>query len=134
MNLEYFYWNIIFYNVILVLLYQNMNQPYVYRYAYPHPLEPPSHAPHPTPLRHPRALNWAPCAIWGNFPQAVYFTQGSVYSQCYSLNSSHSLLPLCVHKSILSIRVSISAHANSFICIIFPLLTSKTLISDLGRV
>ena len=57
-----------------------------------------------------------------------------VYILNATLSIHPTLFPLCVHKSVLSIRVSISAHANSFICIIFPLLTSKTLLSDLGRV
>ena len=43
------------------LLYNQVNQPYVY--TYPLPLGSPSLAPHPIPLGHHRALSWAPCAI-----------------------------------------------------------------------
>ena len=57
------------------LLPCNKNQLYVYIDCLPP--EPPSH-PHPTPLGHYRAPNWAPCAI-GQFPTSYLFAHGSVY-------------------------------------------------------
>ena len=70
------------------LLYNEVNQLYVY--IYPLPPGSPSHPqPHPTPLGHHRAPSWAPCAMQ-ELPTSFYFTHGSVYM---SIPISHFIPP-----------------------------------------
>ena len=69
-------------------------------YVYPLPLESPSH---PSPS-HPSRSSQS--TMLSSFPLAIYFTH---ICQCYSLSSSHPLLPLLCPKSVLCVCVSIPA-------------------------
>ena len=65
-----------------------MNQLYVY--IYPLPPEPSFHpTPHPTPLGHHRAPNWAPCAT-SSFSLAIWFTHSII---CVSVLLSQLIPP-----------------------------------------
>ena len=54
------------------LLYNKVNQLYVY--IYPLPLEPSSHSPPPAPLGHHRAPSRAPCATHGFLARYLVYT------------------------------------------------------------
>ena len=78
------------------LLFNEVNQLYVY--IYPFPLGPPSQHPSPIPpiwvIREHQA---EPLVLYSSFTLAIYFTHGSV-CRSISPNSSHSLCPLlCPH-------------------------------------
>ena len=69
--------------------------------------EPPSHlSPHPTPLGWYRAPIWVPQDIQ-QIPVGCLFYTWWCKFPCYSLHTSHPLLPShCVHKSVLSVCFS----------------------------
>ena len=76
-------------------------------YIYPLSLIPPSTHPHPTPLGHPRALDWAPWVLQ-HIPTS-YFTHGDV---SMSIQISQFCLTLSfpsVYMSVLCIWVSVPA-------------------------
>ena len=76
-------------------------------YICPLHLEPPSHRPVcPSSLGHHGAPGVNSLGHTANPHSAIYFTNGMYVFQWHSLNSSRPLLPLCVHKSALYVRVS----------------------------
>ena len=80
------------------LLYNNLNQPYVYIYSLP--LGPPSHL---TPLGCQRALDWAPC-VTQQFPTSyLFFTWSCIYvSATFSICPNLSIAP---HSSTLAWKI-----------------------------
>ena len=96
------------------LLFNEVNQLYVY--IYPFPLGPPSQHPSPIPpiwvIREHQA---EPLVLYSSFTLAIYFTHGSV-CRSISPNSSHSL-SLVVSTCPFSMSVSLSlCPANRLIC------------------
>ena len=98
------------------LLYNNMNQLYVY--IYPLPLEPPSHPPtsHPSRISQSTKLSSLCCIAASHQLSTLHMV---VYiCQCYSLNSSHSPFPAVSTSPSLLLHLY-SCPANRFICTIF---------------
>ena len=88
---KYFYWRIIALSRCYFLLYNKVNQPYVYEY--PLPLEAPFHPPTPIPplqviTEHQGELP----VLYSLYPLAILHIVVYIH-QCYSLNSSHHPLP-----------------------------------------
>ena len=99
----------------LFLLYNKVNQLYVY--IHPFPLEPPSHS---TPLGHQRALSWAPHAMQLLPTSSLFYTWECVYVNpilpvCLTL----PFLPPRVHMYYFSTATSVFPYGNKFICTIF---------------
>ena len=63
-----------------------------YKYIYSLPVEPPSSAPHPTPLSHHKALSWATYTIQ-QLPTSSVLPKAVCIRQSYSLMSHLLLLP-----------------------------------------
>ena len=99
------------------LLYNSVNQQYVYKY--PLPSQPPD--PHPISVLQVITEPQAELPVlYGRFLLAICFTHGSVYiCQCYSFNLSHPLLPpLC--PQVLSLHLCLySCPSNRFVSTIF---------------
>ena len=97
------------------LLYNKVNQPYVYIYSLP--LGPPFHPiPSPTPPT-PEVIteHWAELpAVYSSFPLANYFTHGSVYITTSQFIPPSPSLPLCPHTHFLYLRLY-SCPGNRFI-------------------
>ena len=103
----FFNWNIIncFTKLHQLLLYNGINQPYVYIYSLP--LDPPPTLPHPTFLGHHRAPSRAPCTIQQLPTGYLLYTWWCIYvkaslSICPALSFLHH-----VYKFILYICISI---------------------------
>jgi len=104
-----------------------VNQLYVY--IYPLPLRPSSH--HPTPSHSSRlsqstklsSLCYTVNSHWLSILLMVLYM-----FRCYSLNFSHPLLPLCVHKSVLYVCISMpffldSIYIHLYVIFVFLFLT-----------
>ena len=107
-----FYWDTVaLQSCVKFLLYNRVNQPHVYIYAFP--LEPPSHSLRPRP--HPRQVITEHQAelpvLCSSFPLAVYLTHGSVY------------MPALLSQFIpLSPFPTVCSHVHSLICIFISFL------------
>ena len=98
------------------LLYNEVNQLYVY--LYPLPLGPPSHPHHPTYLGGHRAPSCTPRAIQ-QFPTSyLFYTWQCIYVKLNLPVCPTLPFPCCVHISALHLRLC-SCPTNSFICTIF---------------
>ena len=63
---------------------------------------------YPTPLGCHRAQGWASCVVY-QIPTVCLFHMVLYMFQCYSVNLPYSLLPLCIHKCVLYVSVSVAA-------------------------
>ena len=105
------------YNVVLVSAIHH-HESAIGIHRYPLLLAAPSHLPpHPTPLGHHRAPNWAPCIIQQILTGCLFLHVVYMF-QRYSLNLSHLLPPLCPHVYPLHLCLY-SCLANRFISTIF---------------
>ena len=98
------------------LLYNEVNQLYVYIYLLP--LGPPSHSiPQPNCLGHHRAASWAPWAIQQLPTRCLAYTQKCIYVS--AVLSVHRLLS-CLCPWVCSLhRHLCSCPRNKFVCTIF---------------
>ena len=79
---------------------------------------PPISHPIPPPLGFHRAPDWAPCATQQISTGCLILHMVMYMFLCYTLSSSHPLLPSCVHKSVLYICVSIAAlQRYIYVCV-----------------
>ena len=111
-----FYWSIIAFNVYHFLLYNEVNQLYVY--LYPFALGPPSHHPSPIPpiwviREHQAEL----LVLYSSFTLTIYFTHSSVYMSIHLSQFLSLSLSLFESTCPFSMSVSLSlCPANRLIC------------------